>query len=495
MSGTRDELAAAVASVRERYETIIGLEVHLQLKTASKVFCACSTRFGDPPNTNTCAVCLGLPGALPVLNRRAVEMAVLAALALSCRVDPHSRFARKNYFYPDLAKGYQISQYDQPLAEHGHLEIESNGESKRIGITRLHLEEDAAKTIHDGYPDSDEKSYVNFNRAGVALVEIVSEPDLRSPAEAYDYLTRLKQIMEYIRVSDCNMEEGSLRCDANVSVRRKGAEKFGTKTEVKNLNSFRYLTRALDYEIDRQIAAVESGNTIEQETRLWNLAAQRTEPMRSKEYAHDYRYFPEPDLVPLVVSDAWREQIRATLPELPEAKRARFAQNYGITPYDGGVLTATRELADYFEAVGRQAPNAKTAANWVQSELLGLLKAAGKEISESPVSAQALAELLTLLDKGTVSGKMAKGVFEKMFATGQSAAETVAAEGLAQISDAAAIEKVIRDVLATNPKQLEQYKKGKTATFGFFVGQVMKATRGQANPQLVNELLKKILEE
>ncbi|MFQ5926579.1 MAG: Asp-tRNA(Asn)/Glu-tRNA(Gln) amidotransferase subunit GatB [Terriglobia bacterium] len=506
MELTREEIAA-VAGKREGYEAVIGLEVHVQLKTASKIFCACSTWFGDPPNTNVCPVCLGLPGALPVLNRRAAELAVRAALALNCRVRPRSRFARKNYFYPDLPKGYQISQFDEPLSEHGWLEIEVSPEAgasglgagndkmqKRIGITRLHLEEDAGKSLHEGFPDSDAKTYLDFNRCGVPLVEIVSEPDLRSAEEAYVYLTTLKQVLEYIEVSDCDMEKGSLRCDANVSVRRKGAAKFGVKSEVKNLNSFRYLARALAYEIERQVAVLETGGQVEQETRLWNLEAGRTEPMRSKEYAHDYRYFPEPDLIPLVVEEARREEIQRALPELPAARRARFAHDYGITAYDAEVLTATRALADYFEAVARSAPDPKAAANWIQGEVLGALKEAGKEITESPVAPAALAELLRLIADGTLSGKMAKSVFRKMFETGKSARAVVAGEKMEQITDAATIEKLCRAVLTKHTREVEQYKQGKQALFGFFVGQVMKASRGQANPQRVNEALKRLLE-
>src|ERR1700681_1382383 len=364
-------------------ERVIGLEVHVQLKTATKAFCACSTRFGDPPNTNTCPVCLGLPGALPVLNRRAVELCIRAALELHLNVQESSRFARKNYFYPDLPKGYQISMSELPLSTGGWLEIEHDGQTKRIGITLLHLEDDAAKNLHEGFPDSAEKSYVDYNRGGTPLAEIVSEPDLRSPTEAHAYLTALKQVLLYTEVSDCNMEEGSLRCDANVSVRRRGAEKFGTKAEVKNLNSFRYLQKALEYEIERQIGVLESGGRIIQETRLWNVAAGRTEPMRSKEFAHDYRYFPEPDLLPVRVSAARRDEIAGAMPELPDAKRKRFVRNFGITAYDAEILTATRALADYFEAVVRAGAPAKPAANWIQGELLRYLNDAGKEIGES----------------------------------------------------------------------------------------------------------------
>ncbi|MFQ5777051.1 MAG: Asp-tRNA(Asn)/Glu-tRNA(Gln) amidotransferase subunit GatB [Terriglobia bacterium] len=511
MELTREQIAAVAEQKRDAYEAVIGLEVHVQLKTATKIFCGCSTRFGDPPNTNVCPVCLGLPGALPVLNRQAVELAVRAALALNLRVNPRSRFARKNYFYPDLPKGYQISQYDQPLSADGWLEIEipisspspvapsSRAKSsdaagkKRIGITRLHLEEDAGKSLHEGFPDSDRNTYLDFNRCGVPLIEIVGEPDLRSAEEAYSYLTTLKQILEYIEVSDCDMEKGSLRCDANVSVRPRGADTFGVKTEVKNLNSFRYLARALEYETHRQIALLENGGRIEQETRLWNLPAGRTEPMRSKEYAHDYRYFPEPDLLPLEVDSAWQETIRRTMPELPVTKTARFVRDYGITAYDAEVLTATRALADYFESVARAVPNAKTAANWIQSELLATLKERSKDITESPVSPTALAELVQLVGEGTLSGKMGKTVFQKMVESGRGAREIIAAEKMEQITDAAAIEKLCRAVLEKNSDKVAQYKKGKTALFGFFVGQVMKASRGQANPRQVNTALKKLL--
>ena len=493
MELSREQIAAVAEQHRDAYEPVIGLEVHVQLKTASKIFCGCSTRFGDPLNTNVCPVCLGLPGSLPVLNREVVELAVRTALALNCTVRERSRFARKNYFYPDLPKGYQISQYELPLSEHGWLEILHDGATKRIGITRIHLEEDAGKSLHEGFTDSDRNTYLDFNRCGVPLIEIVSEPDLRSAEEAHNYLTTLKQILEYLDVSDCDMEKGSLRCDANLSVRRRGAEKFGVKTEVKNLNSFRYLVRALEYEIDRQVALLENGGAVEQETRLFNVQAGRTEPMRSKEFAHDYRYFPEPDLLPLAVDAAWQEKIRREMPELPAAKRARFVRDYGLTDYDAGVLTATRALADYFEAAAAKAPNAKAAANWIQSELLALLKDSGKEITDSPVKPEAVGDLLKLVEAGTLSGKMAKTVFEKMYATGKTSAEIVAAEKMEQVTDAGAIETLCRQVIASNPKEVENYKKGKTALFAFFVGQVMKASRGQANPQLVNETLKKLL--
>jgi len=483
--------------VLDRYEPVIGLEVHVQLNTATKVFCSCSTRFGDPPNSNVCPVCLGLPGSLPVLNRQALEMAIRAALALHCAVRPRSRFARKNYFYPDLPKGYQISMYELPLATSGWLEIHPTLRDavaqKRIGITRLHLEEDAAKALHEGFQDSDRNSYIDFNRCGVPLIEIVSEPDLRSPAEAYTYLNTLKQVLQYTGVSNCNMEEGSLRCDANVSVRQRGAGELGTKTEVKNLNSFRYLQRALEHEIERHIGVLESGGQVEQETRLWNLAAGRTDPMRSKEYAHDYRYFPEPDLLPVEISEAWAAKILKQMPELPQPKRERFVREYGITPYDAAVLTDTRALADYFEAVVKASAPPKTAANWIETELLRRLKDAGKEISESPVAPAVLAELLQLVESGQVTAASGKEVFAKMFATKQSARALIAAEGLAQISDTAEIERLCREVLEKNPDNVAKYRAGNEGVFKFFVGQVMRASRGQASPQLVNETLKRLL--
>ena len=478
-----------------KYEPVIGLEVHVQLQTRSKIFCGCSTKFGAPPNSNTCPVCLGLPGALPVLNRAAVAMAVKAAMALNCRINRKSIFARKNYFYPDLPKGYQISQFDQPLAEAGSIVIHTGGVERKIGITRLHLEEDAGKSIHDGFLDSDRKTYVDLNRSGVPLSEIVSEPELRSPEEAYDYLTRLKQTLLYLGVSDCNMEEGSLRCDANVSVRPRGQKELGVKTEVKNLNSFRFLQRALEYEISRQIQVLEDGGKIPQETRLWNSSQGRTEGMRSKEQSHDYRYFPEPDLLPLIVSEAWQEEIRQSIPELPEAKRHRFMERYGLGEYDADVLTQTQELAGYYERVAETAPDTKIAANWVMVELLGALNAAGKEIADSPVSGENLARLLAMIGNGTLSGKMAKSVFEQMFATGKTADQLVQELGLHQITDDDQISEIVRKVVTGNPKQKEQYKAGKVALFGFFVGQVMKETKGQANPAKVNELLKAELEK
>ena len=493
MAKSAPESAAIASEVLAKYESVIGLEVHVQLLTNSKIFCGCSTHFGDPPNTNVCPICLGLPGTLPVLNKRAVELAMRASLALNCTVQEHSRFARKNYFYPDLPKGYQISQYELPLATNGWLEIEHEGEKRHIGITRLHLEEDAAKNLHEGFSQSATKAYIDYNRCGTPLSEIVSEPDMRTPEQAYAYLTTLRQIMLYTGVSDCNMEEGSLRCDANVSVRLRGAKEFGTKVEVKNLNSFRFLQKALEYEIERHIGVLESGSRIFQETRLWNQVESCTVSMRSKEKAHDYRYFPEPDLLPIHVSSAWREEVLRSLPELPEAKRARFISAYGLTPYDAEVLTGTQALADYFEAAAKTGASAKAAANWIQTELLRRLNDSGKEIEASPVSPAALAELLKLVESGKITGSIGKKVFAAMFETGRSAAEIVAAEGLgAQVGDSA-IEQAAHDVIAKNPDNVAKFKSGNEGVFKFFVGQVMRATRGQANPQAVNDILRKLL--
>lgn len=493
MAKTATQRESLPPSVLARYEPVIGLEAHVQLQTRTKIFCACSTRFGDPPNANVCPVCLGLPGTLPVLNKRALEMAVGASLALHCTVHERSRFARKNYFYPDLPKGYQISMYELPLATGGWLEFEYAGAKKRVGITRLHLEEDAAKALHEGFGASAEKTYVDYNRCGTPLVEIVSEPDIRAPEEAYAYLTTLKQLMLFTETSDCNMEEGSLRCDANVSVRPRGGATFGTKVEVKNLNSFRYLQHALEYEIERHVSVLESGGKLEQETRLWNQAAGRTESMRSKEKAHDYRYFPEPDLLPVHVGAEWREAIRAGLPELPAAKRARLVEQTGVTDYDAEVLTAAPALVEFFENAVRAGAPGKSAANWMQTELLRRLHESGKEIEASPVSPGALAELILMVESGQITGAIGKTIFANMFESGRSPREIASSEGLAQIRDAGAIEQAAREVIEKNPDNVAKYKAGNEGVFQFFVGQVMRATRGQANPQVVNEVLQRLL--
>jgi aspartyl-tRNA(Asn)/glutamyl-tRNA(Gln) amidotransferase subunit B len=495
MVKTAPDMAALSPELLAKYEPVIGLEVHVQLLTNTKIFCGCSTRFGDAPNANTCPVCLGLPGTLPVLNKRVIEMASRASLALNCTVHEHSRFARKNYFYPDLPKGFQISQFELPLATGGSVEIELDGAKKRIGITRLHVEEDAAKNLHEGFSQSATKAYIDFNRCGSPLAEIVSEPDMRTPEEAYAYLTTLRQILLYTGVSDCNMEEGSLRCDANVSVRLRGTEQFGTKVEVKNLNSFRYLQKALEYEIERHIGVLESGSRISQETRLWNQHEGHTVSMRSKEKAHDYRYFPEPDLLPVHVSAPWREEIRGTIPELPEAKRMRFASVYGITPYDAEVLTSSQARADYFEALIESGATGKNAANWMQTELLRRLNDSGKEIEASPVAPAALAELLKLVESGHSTAAIGKKVFATMFESGRAAAEIIAAEGLAQISDTSAIEQAAREVIEKNRDNVAKFRSGNEGVFKFFVGQVMRATRGQANPQAVNDIVRKLLTE
>ena len=478
------------------YEAVIGLECHAQLLTKSKLFCSCSTKFGDAPNANTCPVCLGLPGALPVFNRVALMMAVKASLGLNCKINTESQWARKNYFYPDLPKGYQISQYDRPLAQYGFIEIRVDGKQKKVGIQRVHMEEDAGKSLHEGFPDSNRSTYLDFNRSGVTLIEIVSDPDIRSSAEAYDYLARLKQILEYLSVCDGNMEEGSLRCDANVSVRRIGEQKFGTRTELKNINSFRFVQKAIDYEVNRQIEVIESGGQVVQETRLWNSLEERTVSMRSKEEAHDYRYFPDPDLPPLVADSEWIKTIQQSMPELPESRRERFMKEYALSEYDAGVLTTTRALADFLEETAKLCGQAKTAANWIMGDLLRFYNDNDvdlKDLSNSPLTPKMLAGMISLVDKGTISGKIAKTVMEEMYKSGKDPQQIIEEKGLVQISNAAEIERIVNQILEENPKPVQQYRLGKTGNFGFFVGQVMKATGGRANPQTVNEILKKRL--
>ncbi|HEX3704816.1 MAG TPA: Asp-tRNA(Asn)/Glu-tRNA(Gln) amidotransferase subunit GatB [Vicinamibacterales bacterium] len=475
------------------FEPVIGLEIHAQLLTASKIFCGSSTAFGAPPNTHVCPVCLGLPGALPVLNRAAVDHAIRAALALGCTIQATSIFARKNYFYPDLPKGYQISQYELPIATGGVLEYVAGGQAVRVGITRVHMEEDAGKSIHDGFADSDRKTYVDYNRSGVPLIEIVTEPDLRSAGAAAEFFSRLRAILVWLGVNDGNMEEGSLRCDANVSVRAQGAGTLGTKVEVKNLNSFRFLQKALEYEIARQIDVVSAGGRVVQETRLFDAAAGHTVSMRSKEEAHDYRYFPDPDLPPVFAPAERVQRIRDAMPELPEARRRRFVEAYGLPDYDAAQLTQSRPLAEYFEAAVAAGAPPKLAANWIMGDLARLVKAIDADIASSPVSSSGLAGLIGLIERGAISGSIAKHVLERMVATGQPAGAIVAAEGLTQIDDESQIVALIAEVLARNADAVEQFRAGKATTFGFLVGQVMKAARGKANPTRVNELLKNAL--
>ncbi len=476
-----------------QYEAVIGLEVHVELKTDTKIFCHSSTEFGADPNHHVCPVCLGLPGVLPVVNKKVVEYAIKAGLALNCRIAAFSKFDRKNYYYPDLPKNYQISQYDLPIAEHGCLEINVHGVDKRIGITRLHMEEDAGKLVHHGTISSTPFSLVDYNRTGVPLIEIVSEPDMRSADEAVAYLEKLKAIIQYTGVSDCKMQEGSLRCDANISVRPAGQAELGTKAEIKNMNSFKALHKAVSYEIQRQIKLLESGGKVVQETRTWDEARGETLSMRSKEEAHDYRYLPDPDLAPLVIDRAWVEAIKAGLPELPDARRQRLVTAYGLPEYDAMVLTSSRELADYYEECVQIYNNPKLVSNWVMGELARMMNAGGQDIQEVRISPAQLAKLLQLLAEGTISGRIARTVLEEMFNTGKDAGKVIEEQGLVQISDTGLIEKVVDEVIATNPKSVEDYRSGKEKAIGFLVGQVMKSTKGKANPGLVNELLKEKL--
>jgi aspartyl-tRNA(Asn)/glutamyl-tRNA(Gln) amidotransferase subunit B len=480
--------------MESRYEPVIGLEIHAQLNTRTKIFCGCSTAFGAPPNSHVCPVCLGLPGALPVLNRQAVDYAIAAALALGCTVNRESVFARKNYFYPDLPKGYQISQYERPLATGGGLEVDVEGTTSWIALTRIHMEEDAGKSLHEGFPDSDRRTSVDYNRAGVPLIEIVSEPDLRSAPQAAEFFARLRDILVWLGVNDGNMEEGSLRCDANVSVRPVGQQAFGTKAEVKNVNSFKYLQKAIDYEIARQIAVVSGGGRVVQETRLWDSVASRTHSMRSKEEAHDYRYFPEPDLPPLLVEAERVARVRATMPELPDARRRRFVAQYGLPDYDAGVLTQSPDLASYFEEVAAASAQPKAASNWVMGELLRMLKERGTAVADVPLPPAALAGLVRIVEAGAINSSTAKDVFAKMYDSGRSAEEIVASEGLAQIGDEAAVLPIVHEVMAVNADAVAQYRAGKQQTFGFLVGQVMKRTKGKVNPTIANQLLTRELQ-
>ncbi len=485
------------------WETVIGLEIHAQLSTESKIFCGCATRFGDEPNANTCPTCLGLPGALPVLNRRAVELGARAALALGLHINQQSIFARKNYFYPDLPKGYQISQYDQPFSANGEIEIMTaerdeaghpiEWRPKKIRITRLHLEEDAGKNVHEGLPDVDRYSYIDLNRAGVPLAEIVTEPDFRSSWEAYDYVNHVRRSLQWVGASEADMEKGNLRCEANVSVRRVGDEKFGTKVELKNLNSVRFMQRAIEFEVARHIKVLESGGRLTQETRLWDDRALETRVMRSKEEAHDYRYFPEPDLPPLIVSEQFVEEVRREMPELPENRRRRFSEQYGLSYADASQLISERSLADYYEHAVAASGNARATANWIRTELLRELEANGLSASESPVAATELGALVRLIDEAKISGKQGKDVLVEMFKTGKPAAAIVEEQGLVQVSDTGEIDSLIDSVIAANPDPVASYRAGKETLFGFFVGQVIKASKGKANPKIVNERLREKL--
>jgi aspartyl-tRNA(Asn)/glutamyl-tRNA(Gln) amidotransferase subunit B len=473
-----------------KYEAVIGLEVHAQMLTETKIFCGCSTKFGSEPNTQTCPICIGMPGVLPVLNKKVLELAIKTGLATNCKISTYSRFARKNYFYPDLPKGYQISQYELPICEHGYIEIVVDGNIKKIGITRIHMEEDAGKNIHE---EAGNYSFVDLNRAGVPLMEIVTEPDIRSPVEAVEYMKKLRTILQYLDVCDGNMEQGSLRCDANVSIRPVGQKEYGTRTEVKNINSFRFLEKALEYEIKRQIKVVEEGNKVIQETRLWDSVQGVTESMRGKEEAHDYRYLPEPDLVPITVDQRWIDEIRKSLPELPDIKRKRFVSEYGLPEYDADLLTSEKAVADWYEEAVRIGGQPRVVLNWIKGDLMRLLNEENKSIEDCPLKPERLVEMLGLIEKGTISGKIAKTIFEEMYRTGSNAELIVKEKGLVQISDVGVIEKAVDDVICKYPKEVDRFKSGEEKLIGFFVGQVMKLTKGRANPQMVNELLKKKL--
>jgi aspartyl-tRNA(Asn)/glutamyl-tRNA(Gln) amidotransferase subunit B len=481
---------ADTSSIMKKYEVIIGLEVHAQLLTETKMFCRCSTKFGSEPNTQTCPVCIGMPGVLPVMNRKAVEYAILTGIAMNCRIAPYSRFARKNYFYPDLPKNYQISQYELPLCEKGFVEIVVDNEVKRIGITRIHMEEDAGKNIHEERGDY---SFVDLNRTGVPLMEIVSEPDLRNPREASEYMKKLRAILRYLKVCDGNMEQGSLRCDANVSVRLVGQKELGTRAELKNINSFKFVEKAIEYEIKRQISVVEDGGVITQETRLWDSVAGVTRSMRSKEEAHDYRYFPEPDLPPVMVSQEWINEIKANLPELPDEKRYRFIKQHGLPEYDAELLTSEKAIADWYERAVEAGGQPKVVSNWMMGDLMHLLNEENKSIEELRFDPEQMVSMLKLIEDGTISGKIAKTVFEEMYRTGGNAGDIVKTRGLVQISDTSEIEKVIEGILAQSTSEVKRFKDGDEKLLGFFVGQVMKATKGKANPKVLNDLLKEKL--